>query len=40
MVPQAEESLDITVAEFHSTTPPLHKTQPRDILHVPKLRLA
>jgi len=40
MVPQVEESLDITVAEFHSTTPPLHKTQPRDILHVPKLRLA
>jgi hypothetical protein len=40
IVPQTEESLDITVAEFHSTTPSLPKTQPRDILHVPKLRFA
>jgi hypothetical protein len=40
MVPQTEESLDITVAEFQSNTPSLPTTQPRDILHVPKLRLA
>lgn len=35
-----EELLDITVAEFQSNTSPLPTTQPRDILHVPKLRRA
>ena len=40
MVPQIEDSPDITLAVFQSNTPPLLKTQPRDILHVPKLRRA
>jgi hypothetical protein len=40
MVPQIEDSLDITRAVFQSNTPPLLNTQARDILHVPKLRLA
>jgi hypothetical protein len=39
-IPQTEDLLDITRAEFQSNTPSLPKTQPRDILHVPKLRLA
>lgn len=40
MVPQTEESFDVTVTKFQSNTPTLPSTQPRDILHVPKLRLA
>jgi hypothetical protein len=40
MAPQIEDSLDITLAEFATITPLLPTTQPRDILHVPKLRLA
>ena len=40
MAPQTEESLDTTVAAFQSKTPSLLTTQPRDILHVPKLRPA
>ena len=40
MVPQIEDSLDITRAVFQSNTPPLLKTQARDIFHVPKLHLA
>jgi len=35
-----EDSQDVRLAEFHSDTPSVLKTQPRDILHVPKLRLA
>lgn len=40
MALQTEESIDITAVEFHVNTPSLPSTQPRDILHVPKLRLA
>lgn len=40
VVAQTEDSLDITLAESRSSTAPLPETQPRDILHVPKLRLA
>ena len=40
MVPQIEDSLGTTLAVFQSNTPPLLNTQPRDILHIPKLRRA
>jgi hypothetical protein len=40
VAPPIEDSLDIRLAEFHNYTPSLLKTQPRDILHVPKHHLA
>ena len=40
VVPQAEDSLEVAVAEGQVATFRLASAQPRDILHVPKPRLA
>lgn len=40
VIPQAEDSPEVTVADVQVATFRLANAQPRDILHVPKLRLA
>ena len=40
VTPQAEDSPEVTVAEIQIATFRLATAQPRDILHVPRLRLA
>ena len=40
VIPQAEDSPEVTVVEIQIATFRLASAQPRDILHVPKPRLA
>lgn len=40
VVPQSEDSLEVTIAESQVSELHLPDAQPRDILHVPKPRLA
>jgi hypothetical protein len=40
VIPQAEDSPEVTVAEIQVATFRLANAQPRDILHVPKAHLA